>query len=144
MSYLGTQGQGHQAHRLVNHGCRYCHVKVDGTGTKFYPTIESYERAVVRNLSRIHHSHTGEAVFHEFAHRSHHLMTITPYEDKELNAFAQAKDILAATPKGQTLRSAADGKILLDAQGRHWVGKGGGSDSDIAFTPGRFTVFCRQ
>jgi Effector protein len=132
----------HPHHRP--HHLHYHHVTIDGTGTKSYATSSQYEHAVLHELRRIHHSHTGQAVFHEFTRRSHHLMTILPYEQAQLNAFAAAKDLRHATLKGQVERSGANGQVLLDAQGKPIIGLGGGSDSDISFTPVMFTKFCNQ
>jgi hypothetical protein len=122
----------------------YHHVTIDGTGTKSYAAPPQYERAVLHQLRRIHHSRTGRAVFHEFEKRSHHFMKIVPYEQAQLNAFASAKDVLHATRKGQPERSGVDGHTLLDGHGKPIVGKGGGSDSDVSFTPLMFTKYCKQ
>ena len=106
------------------------HVTIDGTGTKSYSTPAHYEHAVLRLLHRIHHSHTGRAVFHEFGVRTHKHMTVAPLENV-FNAFAGPTDWLHATKKGVVERSGADGSVLLDAAGKPIVGKGGGSDSKV-------------
>src|SRR5215471_11355607 len=103
----------------------YHHVTIDGTGTKSYGTPSQYEHAVLHQLRRIHHSRTGQAVFHEFERRSHHFMKIIPYEQAQINAFASAKD-------------------LLDAHGKPIIGKGGGSDSDVSYTPVMWRKYCNQ
>jgi hypothetical protein len=121
----------------------YHHVTIDGTGTKSYVTPSQYELAVLHQLRRIYHSRTGHAVFHEFEIRSHHFMKIIPYEQAQLNAFASPTDLLHATRKGKPERSGGDGHELL-ANGKPVIGKGGGSDSDISFTPGMFTKYCNQ
>ena len=121
----------------------YHHVTIDGTGTKSYATTSLYEHAVLHLLHRIHHSHTGQAVFHEFQYRSHHLMKIVPLENV-FNAFAGPTDMLHATQKGQVERSGADGHVLLDGLGKPIVGKGGGSDSVVSFTPLTFSKYCNQ
>jgi hypothetical protein len=67
----------HHAHLHPHHPPKhlhYHHVTIDGTGTTHYKTVAEYERAVLRDLRRIHHSHTGHAIFHEFVNRTHHLM----------------------------------------------------------------------
>jgi len=61
----------------------------------------------LHQLRRMHHSRTGQAVFHEFEKRSHHFMKIIPYEQAQLNAFASAKDPLHATKKGAGPNAAA-------------------------------------
>jgi hypothetical protein len=122
----------------------YHHVTIDGTGTKSYATPSQYEHAVLHQLRRLHHSRTGQAVFHEFEKRSHHFMKIIPYEQAQINAFASAKDLLHATRKGQAERSGANGQVLLDAHGKPIVGKGGGSDSDVSYTPVMWRKYCNQ
>lgn len=138
-----THAHLHPAHHKPKH-LHYHHVTIDGTGTKSYATPSQYEHAVLHQLRRIHHSHTGQAVFHEFVNRATHLMKIIPYEQKQLNAFASAKDLLHATKRGQVERSGADGHVLLDGHGKPIAGKGGGSDSDVSFTPVMFTKYCNQ
>jgi hypothetical protein len=123
---------------------QYHHVTIDGTGTKSYATPSKYEHAVLPLLHRMHHSHTGQAVFHNFEKRSRHLMTIVPYEQAQLNAFASATDLLHATPRGQAERSGANGQVLVDGLGKPIIGRGGGSDSKVSFTPVMFTRYCNQ
>jgi hypothetical protein len=145
MAALQQQTHLHPAHAVHKpKHLQYHHITIDGTGTKSYATPWQYEHAVLPQLQRIHRSHTGQAVFHEFITRSNHRMTIIPYEQPLLNAFAAAKNLQTATPKGQVERSGADGHVLLNAQGQPLVGAGGGSDSDISFTPSMFTKFCNQ
>ena len=138
----GHNLHAHHAHKHAHH--HFHHIVIDGTGTKSYATVEQYEVAVVSQLQRIHNSHTGQAVFREFAHHSKHLMTIVPYEGAQLNAFAGAKDLSHATARGQAERSGRDGHLLLDGAGKPIFGKGGGSDSDVSFTPVMFSKFCSQ
>ncbi len=121
----------------------YHNITIDGTGTKSYKTPVYYEHAVVALLQRIHNSHTGQAVFHEFEKRTHKVMKVIPLENV-VNAFAGADDILHATAKGQILRSGADGSVLTDAAQNTWAGKGGGSDSTVSFNPLTWTKFCAQ
>ena len=123
---------------------QYHHVTIDGTGTKSYATPAQYEHAVLHVLKRIHHSHTGKAVFYEFAVRSKHHLKIVPYEMAVLNAFASPTDPLHATPKGQPERSGANGSILLDGHGKKILALGGGCDSMIYFTPKMFTKYCNH
>lgn len=141
MSGLHTHAHSHPAHKPQH--LKYHHVTIDGTGTKTYATPSQYEHAVLHELSRIHHSRTGHAVFHEFVNRSTHHMTIVPYELKELNAFAAAQDPLHATKKGEFERSGRDGHVLLD-HGKPIIGLGGGSDSDVNFTPLIYRKYCNQ
>jgi hypothetical protein len=122
---------------------QYHGVTVDGTGTRSYATPSQYEHVVLRLLHRIHHSHTGQAVFHEFGKHPHHLMKIVPLENV-FNAYAAATDLLHATRSGQVERSGADGGILFDFKGKPIVGQGGGSDSVVSFTPLTFSKYCSQ
>lgn len=143
MPNLRLHGHLHPTHHQPKH-LQYYHVTIDGTGTKSYATPSIYEHAVLQRLHRIHHSHTGQAVFREFDQRSTHRMKIVPYEQKLLNAFASSNDPLRATPKGQPERSGADGHVMLDSHGHQLVGQGGGSDSSVSFTPVMFTKYCNQ
>src|SRR5260370_1712046 len=131
------------AHHKPKH-LEYHHVTIDATGTKSYGTPSQYEHAVPHQLRSMHHSRTGQAVFHEFEKRSHHFMKIIPYEQAQINAFASAKDPLHATRKGQSERSGADGHVLLDAHGKPIIGKGGGSDSDVSYTPVMWRKYSNQ
>jgi hypothetical protein len=130
--------------RTITTSRHYHHVTVDGTGTKSYSTPALYNRDVLRQLEKIHHSHTGQAVFHEFQNRSSHLLKIIPYEGTQLNAFASAVDYRHATRKGAVERSGADGSVLHDSHGKTIVGLGGGSNAEISFTPIKYTRYCRQ
>ncbi|MEI9984978.1 MAG: M91 family zinc metallopeptidase [Aliidongia sp.] len=128
---------------------QFHHLTIDGTGTKSYASPSQYQHAVLPLLERMYQTRTGRAVFHEFTrHPSNrppiHLMMITPYEAVQLNAYAEAKDLLHATLKGQVERSGANGQMLLDAQGKSITGQGGGSDSDVSFTPVIWTKYCNQ
>ena len=143
MSGLHSHSHSHLHPVHKPHHPHYHHVTVDGTGTKSYATPAQYEQAVLRLLHRIHHSHTGQAVFHEFVKRSNHLMKIIPLENV-FNAFAGPTDWLHATEKGQVERSGADGHVLLDNNGKPIVGQGGGSDSVVSFTPLTFSKYCSQ
>src|SRR5262245_44829447 len=116
------------------HHPHFPHVTIDGTGTTSYANPAAYERAVEHNLTRIYHSHTGKALFHEFAKRTTHKMKIVPLEGV-FNAFAGATDLRHATLRGHVERDGADGHVLRDASGRTIRGLGGGSDSVISFTP---------
>jgi hypothetical protein len=126
----------------------YFGVIIDGTGTKQYATPARYEHAVLTQLRRIHHSKTGRALFREF--RAHHTLQIIPFEERDphdqliFNAYAIAKDPQHATRAGQPERSGSNGQVLPDALGNPVIGDGTGSDSDIKFTPGMFTRFCRH
>src|SRR5216684_7083923 len=79
----------------------YHHVTIDGTGTKSYATPSQYEHAVLHQLRRMHHSRTGQAVFHEFEKRSHHFMKIIPYEQAQLNAYASARTRCTQPERGR-------------------------------------------
>ena len=79
-------GPHHHPHLHPHHKPKhleYHHVTIDGTGTNSYGTPSQYEHAVLHQLRRIHHSRTGQAVFHEFEKRSHHFMKIIPYEQAQ-------------------------------------------------------------
>jgi hypothetical protein len=131
-------------------------IKIDGTGvdTSDYSTPQKYEQAVVRQLEKIYHSHTGQAVFHEMSRRvSHHGLTVIPYNNhKEDNAYASATDFVHATRKGGFERYAGDaknspydiaaghnvddtGRKILGADGKPVKGQGDGSDAKILFSP---------
>jgi hypothetical protein len=140
----GLHPHVHPHHHPKPKHLEYHHVTIDGTGTKSYGTSSQYEHAVLHQLRRIHHSRTGQAVFHEFEKRSHHHMKIIPYEKVKLNAFASPEDWLHATKKGQPERSGADGHVVLDAHGNPIIGQGGGSNSDVSYTPIMFTRYCNQ
>ena len=142
MAGLHTQAHFHPPHKPKH--LQYHHVTIDGTGTKAYATPSEYEHAVARQLYRIHHTRTGQIVFHEFVNRSTLLMKIVPYEGEQLNAFASAKDLLNATKKGEVERSGRDGHQLFDGSGKPIVGRGGGSDSDVSFTPRMFAKYCNK
>jgi Effector protein len=136
----------HHAHLHPHHPPKhlhYHHVTIDGTGTTHYKTVAEYERAVLRDLRRIHHSHTGHAIFHEFVNRTHHLMKIVPYEETPLNAYAKALDLRRATPKGEVERDGY-GKPILDAAGKPITGLGGGSDAEVHFTPSIWVDYCNK
>src|SRR5260370_21339615 len=122
----------------------YHHVTIDGTGTKSYGTPSQYEHAVLHQLRRMHHSRTGQAVFHQFVKRSHHFMKIIPYEQAQINAFASTNDPLHSTRKGQSERSGAHGHVLLDAHRKPIIGKGGSSASELSYTPVTSTTYCNQ
>jgi len=117
------------------------HVTIDGTGTTSYPSPAAYERAVEHELTRIYRTHTGKALFHEFANRTTHKIKIVPLEGV-FNAFAGANDLRHATLRGHVERSGRDGHVLLDAHGKPIKGVGGGSDSVISYTPKTFRKFC--
>src|SRR5258708_5877348 len=129
-------GPHHHTHLHPHHKPKHLeshHVTIDGTGTKSYATPLQYEHAVLHQLRRMHHSRTGQAVFHEFEKRSHHFMKIIPYEQAQINAFASAKDPLHATRKGLAERSGADGHVLLDNHGFEHLT----TDTDAKFLPKR-------
>ena len=139
--HMNTPAHAHAQPKPVH----YHHLTVDGTGTKSYTTPALYVRAVLPLLERMYSSRSGRAIFHEFGLRAPtHMMSITPYEAVELNAYATAKDLLHATLKGQVERSGANGQILTDAQGKSITGQGGGSDADVSFTPIIWTKYCNQ
>ncbi len=128
-------------HHLHHHHHEYNHITIDGTGTTSYPTPMRYEHAVLALLQRIHHSHTGRAVFREFELRSSHVAKVIPLEGV-FNAFAGADDLRHATAKGHVERSGKDGHVLTNAMGKPILGLGGGSDSTIQFTPLTFSNYC--
>jgi hypothetical protein len=148
MSSLHLHPPGHSHLHPKPQPAHFHHLTVDGTGTKSYPSPSKYQHAVLPLLERMYQSRTGRAVFHEFTrhatHSAAHLMTIIPYELVALNAYAQATDLLHATLKGQVERSGANGQILTDAQGKSITGLGGGSDSNVSFTPIIWTKYCNQ
>lgn len=123
---------------------QYYHVTIDGTGTTSYATPTQYEQAVRRELERIHRSRTGRAVFHEFMIRTKHLMKIIPYDATPVNADATPADPRRATPRGIAERDGRDGHVLLDSRGRRIIALGGGSDSQVRFTPMMLSNFCNQ
>ena len=119
----------------------YHHVTIDGTGTKSYSDPGKYKLAVECQLKHIHHSHTGQILFQEFAHRKHQKMTIVPYEESALNAYASSADLRHATLAGHVERSGKNGQVLHN-HGKTIKGLGGGSSSTIRFTPIIFTKYC--
>lgn len=145
-------GQAQASHTAAHHPharlpahkpAHFHHVTVDGRGTKHYPTPARYEEAVAHDLGRIYHSHTGRAMFKEFVTRTHHHLTVVPYEAQPLNAYASPQDLRHATLKGQPERSGSDGSLVL-VGGKKVIGLGGGSDVDVFFTPVIFTKYCNQ
>ena len=118
-------------------------ITIDGTGTKSYASPAEYQSAVLSVLETIYSTQTGKAVFREFEERSTHNLKIYPFEGDGVNASARTKDLAHATVKGETVRNGDDGYEILGDDGKPIMGLGGGTDSEISFTPIIYAHYCR-
>jgi hypothetical protein len=129
-------------------------VFINGAGKSDYSTPQVYEHQVKIQLDRMHRSRTGRALLTEIRKRTGtHSLTIVPYNNhKEDNAYASATDYQHATIKGGLERYNGDvknspydkkaghnvdetGLAILGADGKAITGLGGGSNSNVTYSP---------
>jgi len=92
-----------------------------------------FEAEVAQQLRQLLMFQTGQAVIAEIFARRHSLR-IVPFIGRRPNADTRALHARPAFPRGAPLRAARDGHV-----GRRFGhGTGGGTDSEIAYTPFRF------
>jgi len=92
-----------------------------------------FEAEVAQQLRQLLMFQTGQAVIAEIS-ACRHSLRIVPFQGRRPNADTRALHVRAAFPRGAPLRSGLDGHIVR----RFGRGTGGGTDSEIAYTPFRF------
>src|ERR1700690_3609410 len=108
----------------------YPHIKING-GSLGTSRAHQYESEVNGALHTMHLNSVGQVLIWAIP-RSMHDVQIVPHEKRNLNAYAKADHPHAARVAGRAEYRCDNGRPL------HTVGTGGGSDTEVHFTPAQW------
>jgi hypothetical protein len=111
----------------------YPHITIDGSSLG-KSKADQYESEVKGTLHTMHLSSVGQLLIRAVP-RS---MKIVPYEKRDLNAYSKANDPRAAGVAGRAEYRCDHGMPITDVLNRPYLGTGGGSDTEVHFTPAQW------